>query len=300
MAVVIPTYDRPRLLRAAIRSVLEQDYEGHITVLVVFDRHSADASLTCELDLRKVATLSNERSPGLAGARNTGLIAVDDRFSFVAFLDDDDEWSPTKLSTQIGLLLSNPRAVAAGCGIALLYHGRTKHRMLADTEVGLGDLLQSRILELHPSTLVVRQPIVELAGLVDEGIPYGYAEDYDWILRVAQLGSIIVAPSVLATIRRGRSSYFAEDWEGMIAGLRYLLEKHAELRHNRRSRARIEGKVAFAHAALGRRTKALRQAAIAWCARPFEPRPYLAVLVVCRLLSSRSILHLLHLFGRGL
>ena len=49
-------------------------------------------------------------------------------------------------------------------------------------------LLRNRVKELHSSTLVMRRDVFAKAGLYDEDIPNGYAEDYDWILRVARVG----------------------------------------------------------------------------------------------------------------
>ena len=59
-------------------------------------------------EARAIRILENDRhSPGLAGARNTGLEHA--RGAFVATCDDDDLWHPDKLSRQIGYLMRAPR-----------------------------------------------------------------------------------------------------------------------------------------------------------------------------------------------
>src|SRR6476469_3177079 len=94
VGVVIPTRDRPEELRRALTAVLAQDYPGHIEVVIVFDGSERDDSL----ESSNVRTLDNSRSPGLAGARNSGILSLDT--DLVAFCDDDDEWLPGKLEAQ--------------------------------------------------------------------------------------------------------------------------------------------------------------------------------------------------------
>ena len=79
VSVVVPTRDRPELLRAAVRAILAQDYPGPIEAVVVFDQSASDESLT-ELATgpdRAVRVIHNARTPGLAGARNSGTVAAE-------------------------------------------------------------------------------------------------------------------------------------------------------------------------------------------------------------------------------
>jgi glycosyltransferase involved in cell wall biosynthesis len=101
VGVVIPTHDRPGPLRAAVDAVLHQDYPGRLRVVVVYDQ----AEPELEPD-GSVTVLVNERTPGLAGARNTGIGALEDEL--VAFCDDDDVWRPGKLRAQVEALAGRP------------------------------------------------------------------------------------------------------------------------------------------------------------------------------------------------
>ena len=109
--VVICTHQRPELLRKAVKSVLEQDFAGEITVHVVFDRSNPEWSLASDTPKRKVTVLENTRSAGLAGARNSGV--QNGSAPLVAFCDDDDSWEPSKLTKQVAeLCWSRPRCPA--------------------------------------------------------------------------------------------------------------------------------------------------------------------------------------------
>src|SRR3954447_14923205 len=188
--VIVPTRDRPALLRSAVRSILSSEYAGDIRVLVVFDQSEPDQSLPGEDGLgigpgRQVEVLSNGRSVGLAGARNTGLLAA--QAELVAFCDDDDVWLPRKLDRQVQALLDNPDAEFVCCGIDVFYDGRSHPRILQRDEVTLTALLRDRLTELHPSTFVMRRKsVVDGFGLVEEEIPGSYAEDYELLLRAAR------------------------------------------------------------------------------------------------------------------
>ena len=63
--------------------------------------------------------MTNERTPGLAGGRNTGILAG--TAPLVAFCDDDDEWLPTKVEKQVEALTADPAAITAVTGIIVLY-----------------------------------------------------------------------------------------------------------------------------------------------------------------------------------
>src|SRR5882757_8645226 len=91
VGIVIATRERPHLVRRALASVSEQDYAGPIRVVVVYDGVNPDWRLA-RGGQRPVLVLENWRTPGLAGARNTGVLAAGD-CEFVALCDDDVTWA---------------------------------------------------------------------------------------------------------------------------------------------------------------------------------------------------------------
>src|SRR5262245_50234743 len=93
VGVVLPTHNRPALMRRALAAILGQDYPGPMRVLVVYDRAEPDLTLATG-GVRPVSVITNTRTPGLSGARNTGILAMETEF--VAFCDDDDAWAPEK------------------------------------------------------------------------------------------------------------------------------------------------------------------------------------------------------------
>ncbi len=111
VSVVIPTLDRPKLLVRAIDSVLRQTHQ-EIEIIVVVDRPAPDtvAALRSMNDPR-IRVIVNAQPLTAGAARNVG---VDHATSeWIAFLDDDDEWLPTKLERQIAFASSQAPALVS-------------------------------------------------------------------------------------------------------------------------------------------------------------------------------------------
>jgi len=300
ISVIVPTRDRPELLRHAVQSILGQDYPGEVECVVVFDQ-SAPTPITVEpAERRRLRLIRNERTPGLAGARNAGVLASDGEL--VAFCDDDDDWLSGKLRLQVDAMRPNPEAVVATCGIFVLYRTRTIRRLPPNgTTVTQEQLLRKRMMEVHPSTVLVRRTaLLGPIGLVDEAIPGSYAEDYEWLLRAARVAPIVVVREPLVRIHWHPSSFFEERWQIIVRALTYLLDKHPEFEQEPAGLARIEGQLAFAYAALGQSKIARRWAIQALRRNWRERRGYVALAVSTRVLRPETVIRMAHTLGRGI
>ena len=110
VTAVVPTHDRPEMMRRAVQSILDQEYGGDIEVIVVFDACEPVLPMVVLGAGRTLHGVVNERSRGLAGARNTGILAA--RHQLVAFLDDDDAWLPGQAGNAGGRDRGEPGSVA--------------------------------------------------------------------------------------------------------------------------------------------------------------------------------------------
>lgn len=105
VSVVLPTYQRPDLVRQAVRSVLDQTFADLEVVVVVDGRDDASvAALGRESDPRLRVHVP-DRHLGNADARNAGVALA--RARWIAFLDDDDAWLPRKLERQLPVALAS-------------------------------------------------------------------------------------------------------------------------------------------------------------------------------------------------
>ncbi len=299
VSAVIPTKDRPQLLRRAVQSVIEQDYPGPIECLVVYD--GTDPVMP-EVSLREGRTLQvlvNNRTPGLAGNRNTGYLAATGEL--VGSCDDDDEWLPGKLRAQVELLRKHPEAIAAACGFVYHYRGNDIPREAELPALTFADLLNDRHLEANASTyLIPRSELLADIGLVDEQLPGSYAEDYELLLRAARLGPIVCVRQPQSRVYLHDSSFFASRWQTINEALSYLLERVPEFRQDPAGLARIEGQIAFSHAALGNRRAAARLAVRSLRKSRRARQSYAALVVATGLVSADRVLATARRFGRGI
>jgi glycosyltransferase involved in cell wall biosynthesis len=297
VGVVLPTRNRPALLRRALRAVLDQDYPGALRAVVVHDRSEPDQSLAD--DAGRVRVLANTRTPGLAGARNRGILALDT--GLVAFCDDDDQWLPGKLRAQVSALLERPTSEFSSCGIVVDYAGRSCPRLAGRSEVSHADLLRSRMVMVHASTFLIRRrALLDGIGLVDESIPDSQNEDWDLALRAARRHPIAHVDRPLVRVAWGEASYFLQQWQSRADGLRWMLEHHSGLAASRAGAARVYGQLAFASACQGKRGDAWQWASRALRSNAREPRVPIALAVAAGLVSGDTVQRFLHARGHGI
>jgi hypothetical protein len=299
VSVVVPTHNRPHHVHEAVRSIVTQEHPGPVEVLVVFDScdpHPIDVA--CPPG-RTVETLVNDRrTPGLAGARNSGILAATG--DYIGFCDDDDAWLPGKLASQMAALRTFGRDALCGTG-SLVVSGEAAHRRPGPRRVlGLDDFLRDRIMEIASgSFLVRRQTLIDDIGLLDEGLPGSYGEDYDLLLRAARVLPILNVAEPLLRVSFHAGSFYVARWRTVIAALTYLLAKHPEFDAVPEGRARIRGQIAFAHAALGERASARRIARDVLRDNRREKRAYAALLASCGV-PAAWVSDLARRFGRGI
>lgn len=296
VGVVLPTRDRPLEVKAALDSVLAQDYPGRLEAVVVHDRSEPDQALA---GADRVRVLANARTPGLAGARNTGILALDT--DLVAFCDDDDDWLPGKLAAQVAALRDRPGAEFASCGIIVDSGGRLSPRLAGRDEIRYADLLRSRMVMVHSSTFLARRDaLLDGIGLLNEGIPGSQNEDWDLALRAARRAPIAEVDRPLVRVRWGGTSFFDEQWETKALSLRWMLDRHPDIAADRPGAARVYGQIAFAYACLGRRGEVVRWVTRAVRSNWHERRVVFALAVAARVVSGAAVLRMLHRRGHGI
>ena len=114
VSVIIPTTRRHDLVQRAIQSVIRQTMPDFEIIVVVDGPNPATTAALGRIDEPRLRVVCNERPLGPGGARNRG--AEHARGHWVAFLDDDDEFLPTKLE----------RALAAAGGRTVMLCSRAR------------------------------------------------------------------------------------------------------------------------------------------------------------------------------
>ncbi len=297
LTVVISTHKRPEQLREAVRAIRDQDHDGVIETIVVHDKEEPDRDVESADPSRPVRAVANHRTPGLPGTRNSGVDLSE--APVVGFCDDDDTWKPSKARLQFELM-ERTGAPTVGCGIEVVSPEGRIPRRSTGSAARIEDLVRTRIPEAYMGTVLVRRDaFLGPIGPVDEQIPGGYAEDYDWWIRAARYAPVPLVQEPLFELRWGHQSFFRDKWDAMDRALAYVVDEYPEFRKDRVGLARIEAQRAFALAAQGERAAAW--SLIGDCLRDNwrEPRTPLASLVALGVPADR-VMAALNRRGRGI
>lgn len=119
ISVIITCYNSSKTLRRAFNSIVEQTILA--SEIIIIDDCSNDQNKTFNLIkllyqeyryLFKIIIIRNNKNQGVANSRNIGWKIA--KKTFIAFLDADDTWHPSKLEIQYKFMSSNPRIKFSG------------------------------------------------------------------------------------------------------------------------------------------------------------------------------------------
>lgn len=178
-SVIIPTFNRRRLLARALESVVAQ--QGVAFEVLVIDDGSSDG--TREMVAREFPSVNyfRQENRGPAAARNAGIVKA--RGKWIAFLDSDDEWLPGKLEAQLRFFSENPDYRVCQTEEIWIRRGKRVNPMKKHRKTG--GWIFERCLALcliSPSAVMIRRDVFDSAGVFDESFPA--CEDYELWLRI--------------------------------------------------------------------------------------------------------------------
>lgn len=199
VSVVIAAYNAERYLAATLRSVLAQTFEDF--EIVVVDDASSDGTVAVAESTgdARVRVIHCEQNGGPAAARNRGIAEACGEY--VATLDSDDLSYPDRLLEQVAFLDTHPATVLVACEFEFV--SPEGHISPAPTRVPHTNAeLRFALLLGNPVTLS-SELFRRQAALDTGGFPDGHtAEDYEFLLRIADLGEIALIGRVLGAYRR--------------------------------------------------------------------------------------------------
>ena len=174
ISVVLPTYNRLPFLRRALDSVLAQSLSPQ-EVIVVDDGSTDNTAAAIENEYREVKIFRQDNA-GVSAARNTGIKAAVG--NWIALLDSDDEWLPTKLEEQIDALEKEDGIRLCHTDEIWIRNGTRVNQMKKHQKEG-GQIF-ARCLPLcciSPSSAMLHRTIFDDMGFFDESLPACEASD---------------------------------------------------------------------------------------------------------------------------
>ncbi len=247
VVALVATRDRPEYLPRALASIAEQTRSSNAVVLIEDGpeisagsrRITAECQLPAGVDL---ILLKNRRTPGAAGAWNSGIDEVTRRFApshsvYIAILDDDDWWKPEHIATCLTLAVARESDVVA-TGIVRHDDRHPDGRSQDPPQSISADEALVRNPHIQGSNLFVRLSTLLEAGVFDEALRS--TTDRDLLLRLAALGATY-APIARATVhhdaRGGRPRLSTAGSTAKSEGLARFWNKHHLLMNNEQQEA---------------------------------------------------------------
>jgi glycosyltransferase involved in cell wall biosynthesis len=223
VSVIIPTYNRAHLLSRAIKSVLNQTFQG-FEIIIVDDASTDDTDkLVASFHDSRIRYIRHEKKYGGGAARNSAIKQA--QGDYIAFLDSDDEWLPEKLEKQMKFFENAPTTLGLVSTGALdirenipyqkyipMFRGNLAQRILIDNCVGINGIV------------LVRKECFSKAGLFDENLRV--SEDWDLWIRIAQHYDVDFTPEILLRYYPQADSMIMHHADGVEAHRKIFKKYH--------------------------------------------------------------------------
>lgn len=200
VSVIIPTYNRSKMLEKAVDSVLSQTWRDF--ELIVVDDGSTDDTAKMIAGKNKEIVYLYQENCGAAAARNAGILAA--KGNLLAFLDSDDFFDKKKLASQVAAMQAHPSYLVSHT--QELWYRRGKFLNQKKKHRKDEGYIFARCLELCAvgmSTIMARRELFDKVGSFDETLPC--CEDYDLWLRVSVTYPFLLVDAPLTIKAGGRA-----------------------------------------------------------------------------------------------
>lgn len=199
VSVIIPAYNAMTYLPDAIESVFRQTFDDFELIIVNDGSTDGTEQYISQLADSSIRLISQENS-GKSQARNKGIAEA--QAEYLAFLDADDLWEPTKLDKQVSCLDRHPEVGLVYTWTAMAdQEGKPTGQVVAFHAEGhvWKELIQKNIVACG-STPLVRRDCFKAIGLFSIDLPH--CEDWDMWLRIATHYPIAVVKEPLVRYRQ--------------------------------------------------------------------------------------------------
>ena len=227
VSVIIPTYNRARVLKRSIQSVLDQTYQDFEIIVVDDGSNDNTKDVVNSFNNDKIRYIRHEENRGPGAARNTGIELAES--DYIAFQDSDDEWLQWKLEKQMQCFeASSPQVGVVYTGLWRV-RGNKKfyipsHR-IAKKEGDIYNIIcKGNFVDL-PGT-VVKKECFRKAGMFDEGLPQ--FEDWELWIRISRYYQFKYLNEPLIMSYHTPGSVNEQGFLAEAEATRLILEKHIE------------------------------------------------------------------------
>ena len=271
VSVVIATYNRSKQVREAIDSVLAQSIP--VREILVVDDGSKDDTREQLLAYGNRVRPFFQANGGASAARNLAMRNA--QGEWLAFLDDDDVWLPTKIEKQMALARQDPKLGLVYCSdYAVDEQLRILYARNAEPE-NRGDVFERLLIRnfIFTSCVIARRDLVEEAGYMD--LEFKFAQDWDLWLKILAGSTADFVAEPLVLYRQSAAGCLTKDIkaENRMQEIHTIAERAMKLRSlsgaaRRRARFQVARLWANMELAQGTNTQALKHSVRAITCQP--------------------------------
>ncbi|CAN5674673.1 glycosyltransferase [soil metagenome] len=244
VSVVIPLHNPGAYIREAIQSVQDQTFKD-FELILIDDASTEDLSWIEQQfpDVRMIRQMHG----GVSVARNNGIL--NSCGDYVAFMDQDDMWAPTKLERQVECLNSDDTIGVCYCELQLVdKYGKaispeddaveqSANGPKYFVELGGEENQSTEFSRMHqaisyfstrfvvPSTVMLRKRCLSVSGLLDPFIPF--SGDFDLIIKLGSNFKIARIPGSEVYYRR-HDKNFSLQYEVCKQEVEQLISKYSK------------------------------------------------------------------------
>ncbi|GAU07437.1 glycosyltransferase family 2 protein [Desulfoplanes formicivorans] len=210
VSVIIPTHNRSGLCIKAVTSVLTQTWKD-VEVLLVDDGSDDDTLMRAARIADPRLRVFSQENKGVSAARNLGAAHACGRY--IALLDSDDYWLPTKLERQLRFMREGGFHISQTEEIWIRRGKRVNPKHIHTKVAGWMFAPSLALCLISPSCVMLTRALWDEVGPFDEALPA--CEDYDLWLKTCLRVPVGLVPEALVVKTGGR----ADQLSGKIIGL---------------------------------------------------------------------------------
>jgi glycosyltransferase involved in cell wall biosynthesis len=210
VSVIIPSYNRRELLQRALESVQQQSHAA--AEIIVVDDGSSDGTAAMIAEKYPDVICLHHTNHGVSFSRNRGVELA--KSHWVAFLDSDDVWLPTKLESQIAALQESPGYQLCHTDEIWIRKGVRVNAMNKHRKRGGNIYLDClHLCLISPSSVMLTKDLFLEQGGFDEELPA--CEDYDLWLRICADNEVLYLDEPLLMKYGGHDDQLSQCHWGM-------------------------------------------------------------------------------------
>lgn len=197
----MPTFNSAKTVSSSIDSIFGQDYPSF--ELIIIDDGSTDETISILEEYEKkysdCITILSQSNKGPAAARNAGIAIA--KGAYIAFLDSDDIWHPSKLSVQLKALSDRPEAGLCHTGARHIDHEGVVFKEAPVDMTYDGECFHNMI-QLNgivTSATLIHRHVIDNCGTFDDS--FFTRSDWEYWIRVSHAYPFVAVPDLLIDYR---------------------------------------------------------------------------------------------------